>query len=87
MYYGECILASIHNLNEERSRRDGPDPEHVFLDDHGQKWYKFVVDYEDVDRTYSFIIWAHDMEDAQRRLALIKDNSEITGQIYTMVDA
>ena len=78
---------SVIDLNEERNKRIGPDPEHVFLDDHGQKWYKFVIDYDDGDRPYSFIIWAHDMEDAQRRLALIKDNSEITGQIYKVIDA
>ena len=77
----------IIDVTTERNCRDGPDPEHVMLDDNGNKWYKFVVDYEVDDRTFSFIIWAHDLEDAQWRLECIKERSQVTGQIYKVIDA
>lgn len=56
-------------------------------DIYGKLWYQFVCDYQDGDVDFTFQIWAKDIEDAERRMGLIKQNCKVAGQLISEVDA
>ena len=56
-------------------------------DIYGKLWYQFVCDYQDGDVDFTFQIWARDIEDAERRMGLIKQNCKVVGQLISEVDA
>ena len=58
-----------------------------YKDMYGVLWYQFVCDYSDNDVSYTFQIWATDIEDAERRMGLIKQNCKVAGQLIGVVDA
>lgn len=79
---------SVIDFQSEHEKRHGPDAEHVYIDPAtGKKWFKFAVDYKDGGREFSFHIWAYDIEDAKRRLQLIRDNATICGQLFHTIEA
>lgn len=80
--------SKIVSLAEVRDKRDGPDPEFIFVDKHG-KWFTFIVDFHDdeLDADYSFHIWARDFDDAERRLAKIKENAKVVGKLHSEIPA
>jgi hypothetical protein len=71
----------VIDLQAERERRDGPDPEHVVTEG-GGKWYKFALSYKDDDKQYGLHIWATDFADAERRVRLMRDGLKLDGQVY-----
>jgi len=72
---------------DAHERKHGPDPAHVYRDAKGDKWFEFTCDFKDGDETFAFSIWARDMADAERRLALLCQTAVVQGQIYAIVPA
>jgi len=60
---------------------------HPHRDIYGKLWYQFVCDYQDGDVGFTFQIWAKDIEDAERRMGLIKQNCKVAGQLISEIDA
>ena len=76
----------VIDLNAEREKRDGPDPQFVIEQD-GGKWYNYCASYRDGNSEFSIAFWATDMDDARRRVALIRQNLKLDGQLYHAEDA
>jgi len=52
-----------------------------------EKWYKFVTTYNDGDTKNSLHVWATSMEDAERRVALIRETLKLEGKLVGATDA
>lgn len=75
-------IANITSLAAYRDKKNGPDADLVCVDDGGVEWFTYGVDYKDKDgKRLSFHIWATSMSDAKERVAAIKDNAALYGQI------
>lgn len=83
-------MSDVIDLDAERNKREQPDPKFVSDDQWGRPMYKFSASYECAGMTgtgrWSFHFWAYDAEDAERRLAAIKENGVIDGQIFAVID-
>jgi hypothetical protein len=75
----------IIDLNSEREKRDGPDAEFVFRDDMGVKWSTFSISYQTENGEFSVHIWATSMEDAEARVAALRETAKLDGQVYHQV--
>ena len=80
-------MAEITDLAAERNRRAQPDPEFVRQDDYGRPVYCFGVEYRFNDRTYSFQLWAYSWEDAEAKVASIRESGKVFGQLYSQAPA
>lgn len=78
-------MSDIISLNEKRNEREKPDAEFVHMDDFGRPMYTFGVEYAMDDRHWSFRIIAYSMEDAQKRVAAIRESGKVYGQIMAVV--
>lgn len=75
------------NLSAERSKREQPEPEFVKADEYGRPLYKFGYSFEHQSKEYGFDFWAYDAEDAQAKLASIRESAKFDGQIYGSIPA
>jgi hypothetical protein len=78
-------MNNIIDLSAKRNEREQPDAEFVRSDEFGRPLYTFGVEYRMDDRTYSFHLIAYDWEDAERRVAAIREDGKVFGQIMTAV--
>lgn len=73
--------SEVTDLNAERNKREAPAPEFVRMH-MGVKWYAFAASYKDGDHQLSFHFWALNMEDAERRVGLMRETLTFDGQVY-----
>jgi hypothetical protein len=66
-----------------RAETNGPDADQVWRDDSGQVWHRFSVAYTIGDRSFTTSLWAHDLDDAERRLMALRATAKIAGQVYS----
>jgi len=78
---------SIVDLNAERNKRERPDPEHVMTDEFGREMFEFICDYTMDGSKWGVHIWAYSQEDAENRIAAMRDSLTFAGQIYCTVPA
>lgn len=76
---------TLIDLSAARERRDGPDPEFVWIDGRGQKWFAFAFGYEVDGREFGFQIWALNHADAERRLEAIRATGRVAGKVFAEV--
>lgn len=78
------VMSDVIDLAKERARRTEPqpDPEHVYVDEHGVTWLRFTCRYSDDHDEFVFEVWATDHADAARRVALIGANGRVDGQVF-----
>jgi len=74
----------ITDLNEFRNAKTEPDAEFVFTDEFGRKLYTFLLDYEMDGKTYTTRLVAYDEDDADRRIAAMRESLVYGGKIYTV---
>lgn len=68
--------------------RNKPDNEHVFVDEEGTTWFEYTCSYTDARGVeMGFELWAVSPDDAKSRIAALKANAKVDGQIYKTVDA
>jgi len=80
-------MAEIIDIRQEQEKRFGPDPRFVTVGPDGKKWFMFVASYKDEDREFAFQFWALDMEDAERRVQLMRSSLKLDGQLYAQVES
>lgn len=80
-------MSDIIDLSEKRNEREKPDEEFVRKDDFGRPLYTFGVEYHMDGGLWSFHLWAYDWDDAERRVAAIREDGKVFGQIMTSVPA
>lgn len=67
-----------------RSDRD-PEPEFCTSDRSGRSMFRFLADYKIDGRTFGISFWAYDLADAERRVAIMRANLSLQGQIFCQV--
>lgn len=80
-------MTDIADLNAERNKRARPDPEYIRKDDYGREMFCFLLSYEMNGGHWSAEVWAYDEEEAQRRVAAMRESLTYDGQIFTAVSA
>lgn len=80
-------MTDIIDLNAERDKRDGPDPEFVSVDEFGRKLFTYMLEYSFEGKHFSTTIIAYSMEDAAGRVEAMKHSLVLKGQLYSVVPA
>lgn len=73
---------TITSFTEAYEKRHGPNPEHIWNGPDGQKWLRYLCEFEHDGEQYGFEIWATDNEDAERRLSSLRSGAVLMGQVY-----
>ena len=73
---------TIIDLNAEREKRDGPDPQFVTTDEAGRKMFAFRAEYRIDGSTFGIHFFAYDFGDAERRISAMRETLSLCGQIY-----
>lgn len=75
---------NVVSIDGFKAKQNAPDANLVFMDDNGAMWFTYGVDYIDAEgRKMSFHFWAKSFADANERLAQIKINGCVYGQILS----
>jgi hypothetical protein len=81
-------MAEIIAFPAAAKRAPEPHPDvkpHVHIDHKGTLWYRFMIEFQIDDAEFSFDMWARDMDDANRRLQIIKNNAKLVGQVVSTI--
>ena len=78
-------MGELFDLNQARTAREQPDPEHVQRDQFGRPMYRFALAYEMGGKTWGADVWAYSFEDAERRVAAMRASLSVTGQVHAEV--
>jgi len=87
MFLGQegSFMGELFDLNQARTAREQPDPEHVQRDQFGRPMYRFALAYEMDGRTWGADVWAYSFEDAERRVAAMRDSLSVAGQVHAEI--
>lgn len=80
-------MTDVVDLTAERNRRAQPDPEFVRKDDFGRPLYTFLLSYEMDGSRWTIEVWAYSFEDAENRVAAMRETLNLDGQAYSAVPA
>ena len=80
-------MTDIIDLNAERNKRDGPDADCVRKDEYGCPLYLFALEYKMDGGTWGAEVWAYSWEDAESRVAAMRESLVVSGQMMAMVPA
>lgn len=50
-------------------------------------WYRFTCSYHHQGREFTFDVWALSLADAEARIASLRGNGTVDGQVHSWVDA
>lgn len=71
------------DLAAERNKREQSDPQFVHQDDYGRPLYAFGVEYTFEGNQFTFHLIAYSFEDADAKVAAIRDSAKVYGQIFS----
>lgn len=80
-------MANVIDLAAARNDRAAPDPEFVKKDDYGRPMFQFLLDYQFEDGTWSINLWAYSWEDAEARVAAMRQSLRVEGQLHSSIPA
>lgn len=80
-------MADVIDLTAERNQRTHPDPEFACQDDYGRKLYLYALGYEFDGCQWAAEVWAYSQEDAEGRVAAMRQSLTLHGQIYARIPA
>lgn len=66
---------------------NNPDPEHIWTDESGETWFRYVASYDTDEETFSIHFWARDMLDADEHLEWMRATLTLDGQLLSTKDA
>jgi hypothetical protein len=75
------------DLAAERNKREQPDPEFVRKDEYGRPLFTFLLSYEMGGSQWATEIWAYDFDDAEARVAAMRESLKVDGKLFTTVPA
>ena len=75
------------DLNAERAKREAPDPQFVRKDGFGRPLYTFLLSYEMDGSRWSTQLWAYSFEDAEAKVAAMRESLKVDGQLFEMAPA
>lgn len=77
----------IIDLNKIRNDRERPDAEFIKHDDYGREIFLYTLDYEFEGGNWGTELWAYSAEDADARVAAMRESLRNMGQIYAVIPA
>lgn len=77
----------VIDLNAEREKRDGPDADCTKTDQWGRRMYLYALEYSFADARWATDIWAYSVEDAEERVAAMRESLVVLGQTYAVIPA
>lgn len=81
-------MSDVIDLNAKRNERERPDPEFVRKDDFGREMHLYLLSYDFDGSTWGGVdVWAYSMEDAQARVAAMRESLVVLGQAYAAFPA
>lgn len=80
-------MTDIIDLNQRRNERDKPDAQFIRHDDFGRPLYCFALDYAFNDGHWAAEVWAYSMEEAEQRVAAMRESLSLRGQMFTSFPA
>lgn len=80
-------METIIDLQAERNARERPAPEFIRFDDHGRTLGCFALDYQMDGAAWSINVWAYSFDDADMRVAAMRETLTLAGQIHEVVPA
>jgi hypothetical protein len=80
-------MTDIIDIQRARASRDQPDADCVRKDDYGRALYLFALHYEMDSHTWGTEVWAYSWEDAEARVAAMRDSLCVSGQMMAIVPA
>lgn len=78
-------MPDVIDLNERRNAAERPDPEFVRKDDFGREMFCFALSYDLGDRQFGTNIWAYDLNDAEAKVAAMRESLRLDGQLYSSI--
>ncbi|WPJ67993.1 hypothetical protein STOPSMEL_17 [Sinorhizobium phage StopSmel] len=72
---------TIVDLQQVKDQREGPDADCLLRDNYGRPMGLFGFEYQVDGRRWSFTIEAYSHEDAERRIAAIRESVNFLGQL------
>lgn len=78
-------MSDVIDLSAEREKRDAPDAEFVRRDDFGRPLYLFGLEYEFGGKQWACDLWAYSWEDAEGRVAGMRQSLAVSGQIHARI--
>jgi hypothetical protein len=82
---GMSMSEDIIDLAAERNRRIAPDAEHVMHDDFGREMYRFLLTYDFSGGQWGTEMWAYSAEDAEAKVAAMRESLRVDGQVFTQI--
>ena len=78
---------TIIDISAERDKRNAPDPDCVITDEEGKDWFLFSLEYRQDGRRMTTDLWAVSREDAEAKVAAMRDSLVFVGQTVAVVPA
>jgi len=78
---------SVIDISVARASRDKPDSDCVRRDDDGRELGLYALSYSMGRSTWSLEVWAYSMEDADNRVAAIRESLTLLGQVHSIIPA
>jgi hypothetical protein len=73
------------DLNEVRNARAQPDPQFIRKDDYGRPMFTYTCSYVMGGKSWALDIWAYDDEDAEARVAGIRESLKCDGKVFAII--
>jgi hypothetical protein len=80
-------MTEIIDLQERRNAAERPDAEFVRKDEYGRELFMFTLSYDLGSAVYGAELWAYDAEDANRKVAAMRESLRCDGQVYCIIGA
>jgi len=75
---------NVTSISDFSAKKNAPDPQCTFIDDDNITWFEYTYSYKDErQRKMSFTLWATSVNDAKERLASLKANAQLDGQLIS----
>ena len=78
-------MADTIDLSAERSKREMPDAGCLRKDDYGQELRLFALEYRMGGAAWALDVWAYSWEDAENRVAAMRESLVVSGQVYSVI--
>lgn len=78
-------MTDIVDLSVIRNARETPDPDLICRDAFGREMRTYVLEYEMDGRRWGLSVIAYSMEDAEARVAAMRDGLVLCGELYRVL--
>ena len=74
------------DLTAYRNAREEPDADCIAYDEYGRKLYTFILSFEMEGKSYGAEIKAYDEEEANKKIAAMRETLEYSGKLFSVIE-